>query len=117
RSAQYERLARDIDAALRFMHACGADMGPTRQAEFFTSHEALLLDYESSLTRIDPRFGQRYDLSGHMVWIGERTRPLDGPHIEFASRIRNPVGVKLGPSTTPEQLRGLIGRLDPHREA
>jgi 3-deoxy-7-phosphoheptulonate synthase len=84
--------------------------------EFFTSHEALLLDYEAALTRLDTPGGAPYNLSGHMVWIGERTRQLDGAHVEFASRIRNPIGVKLGPLVTPDEVLGLVDRLDPERE-
>jgi 3-deoxy-7-phosphoheptulonate synthase len=113
---RYERLAREIDAALRFMSACGAQSDALRSTEFFTSHEALLLDYESALTRMDTPSGEPYNLSGHMVWIGERTRQLDGAHIEYASRIRNPIAVKLGPSVTPQEALTLIGRLDPDRE-
>ncbi|WTW94471.1 3-deoxy-7-phosphoheptulonate synthase class II [Streptomycetaceae bacterium NBC_01309] len=114
---RYERLASEIDGALRFMHACGVDPEEFRTVEFFASHEALILDYESSLTRVDSRTGELYDVSGHMVWIGERTRQLDGAHVEFASRIRNPIGVKLGPTTTPEDALALIDKLDPNREA
>ena len=100
---RYEQLAREIDQALNFMHACGADPEEFKTVEFYASHEALLLDYESALTRVDSRTRQLYDVSGHMVWIGERTRQLDGAHIEFASQIRNPIGVKLGPTTTAEE--------------
>jgi 3-deoxy-7-phosphoheptulonate synthase len=112
---RYEALAREIDNALNFMKACGADPAEFRTVEFFASHEALLLDYESALTRTDSRTGKLYDVSGHMVWIGERTRQLDGAHVEFASRISNPVGVKLGPTTKPEDALALIERLDPER--
>jgi 3-deoxy-7-phosphoheptulonate synthase len=113
---RYEALAREIDSALNFMYACGADPEEFKTVEFFSSHEALLLDYETALTRVDSRTGRLYDVSAHMVWIGERTRQLDHAHIEFASRIRNPVGVKLGPATTPEEALTLIERLDPDRE-
>ncbi|MFD3546473.1 class II 3-deoxy-7-phosphoheptulonate synthase [Streptomyces sp. NPDC058655] len=113
---RYERLATEIDNALNFMHACGTDPEEFRTAEFFASHEALLLDYEAALTRVDSRSGQLYDVSAHMVWIGERTRQLDGAHVEFASKIRNPIGVKLGPATTPDDALALIDRLDPDRE-
>ncbi|OEU88306.1 phospho-2-dehydro-3-deoxyheptonate aldolase [Streptomyces abyssalis] len=113
---RYEALAREIDQALKFMHACGTDPEELKTVEFFASHEALLLDYESAMTRTDSRSGKLYDVSGHMVWIGERTRQLDGAHIEFASQVRNPVGVKLGPSTTPEEALTLIDKLDPDRE-
>ncbi|GAA3859963.1 3-deoxy-7-phosphoheptulonate synthase class II [Streptomyces sedi] len=112
---RYEALAREIDNALNFMRACGAQPAEFESVEFYASHEALLLDYEAALTRTDSRSGRLYDVSGHMVWIGERTRQLDGAHIEFASRIRNPIGVKLGPTTTPEEALALIDRLDPDR--
>ncbi len=113
---RYEALAREIDRALRFMHACGVDPEQFKAVELYSSHEALILDYESALTRVDSRTGQLYDVSGHMVWIGERTRQLDGAHLEFASRIRNPIGVKLGPSSTAEDALTLVERLDPDRE-
>jgi 3-deoxy-7-phosphoheptulonate synthase len=113
---RYERLAGEIDAALRFMSACGVESEALRSTEFFTSHEALLLDYESALTRIDSGSGEPYNVSAHMVWIGERTRQLDGAHIEYASRIRNPIAVKLGPSVTAQEALTLIGRLNPDRE-
>ncbi|TDC63425.1 class II 3-deoxy-7-phosphoheptulonate synthase [Streptomyces hainanensis] len=113
---RYEALAREIDNALNFMRACGADPAEFHSVEFYSSHEALLLAYESALTRTDSRTGRLYDVSAHMVWIGERTRQLDGAHIAFASEIRNPIGVKLGPTTTPEEALTLIERLDPDRE-
>ncbi len=113
---RYEALAREIDSALNFMEACGTDPAEFRTVEFYASHEALVLDYESALTRTDSRTGRLYDVSGHMVWIGERTRQLDGAHIEFAAQIRNPIGVKLGPTTTAEDALTLIERLDPERE-
>lgn len=113
---RYEALAREIDSALNFMKACGAEPVEFHSVEFYASHEALLLDYEAALTRVDSRSGRLYDVSGHMVWIGERTRQLDGAHLAFASTIRNPIGVKLGPSTTPEEALELIDKLDPERE-
>jgi 3-deoxy-7-phosphoheptulonate synthase len=113
---RYEQLAREIDSALHFMKACGTDPAEFRAVEFYSSHEALLLDYESALTRTDSRTGKLYDTSGHMLWVGERTRQLDHAHIEFAAQICNPVGVKLGPTTTPEEALGYIERLDPDRE-
>jgi 3-deoxy-7-phosphoheptulonate synthase len=112
---RYERLAKEIDNALSFMNACGVDPEEFRTVEFFASHEALVLDYETALTRVDSRTGKLYDVSGHMVWIGERTRQLDHAHIEFASRISNPIGVKLGPTTTVDEALTLIDRLDPDR--
>ncbi|MCT2594730.1 3-deoxy-7-phosphoheptulonate synthase [Streptomyces sp. N2-109] len=90
--------------------------GRSGTAEFYTSHEALILDYEAALTRRDPRTSQPYGLSAHLLWIGEHTRRLDGPHVEFAARVRNPVAVELGPGTAPGELRGLVDRLDPERE-
>ncbi|MDH6110034.1 3-deoxy-7-phosphoheptulonate synthase [Kitasatospora sp. MAP12-15] len=113
---RYERLAKEIDNALNFMQACGVAPEEFKTVEFFSSHEALVLDYETALTRVDSRTGDLYDVSGHMVWIGERTRQLDGAHIEFASKIRNPIGVKLGPTTTVDEALTLIERLDPERE-
>ena len=82
------------------MAAGGADFEALKRVEFYASHEALLLDYERALTRIDSRTGLPYDTSAHFLWIGERTRELDGAHVDFFSRVRNPIGVKLGPSTT-----------------
>jgi 3-deoxy-7-phosphoheptulonate synthase len=116
---RYERLAQDIDRALAFMRACGVDLDhePSLHAvEFYASHEALLLDYEQALTRYDEDRGARYDLSGHMVWIGERTRAIDGAHVEFARGIANPLGVKLGPATTVGDTVALAERLDPDRQ-
>jgi 3-deoxy-7-phosphoheptulonate synthase len=113
---RYEALAREIDNALNFMKACGTDPAEFKAVEFYASHEALLLDYESSLTRTDSRTERLYDTSGHMVWVGERTRQMDGAHIEFISKIRNPIGVKLGPTTTVDEALGYIDRLDPDRE-
>ncbi|MFI0422765.1 class II 3-deoxy-7-phosphoheptulonate synthase [Spongiactinospora sp. 9N601] len=113
---RYERLAREIDQALAFMRACGADPEEFHTVEFYSSHEALILDYDRALTRIDSRTGLPYDVSAHMVWIGERTRGLDGAHVEFFSRIRNPIGVKLGPTTSAEDALALIERLNPDNE-
>jgi len=113
---RYERLAGEIDRALSFMRACGADPQELRSVELYSSHEALLLDYEDALTRIDSRTGRAYDTSAHFLWIGERTRTADGAHVEFARTIGNPIGVKIGPGTTPADLLGLIGTLNPDRE-
>ncbi|MGH3319290.1 MAG: class II 3-deoxy-7-phosphoheptulonate synthase [Streptosporangiaceae bacterium] len=113
---RYEALAEEIDRALAFMRACGVDLdrdGAARGVEFYASHEALLLEYESALTRWDTEGRAAYDLSGHMVWVGERTRALDGAHVEFASGVANPIGVKLGPTTRPEDAIALADRLDP----
>lgn len=114
--AKYEKIAGEIDRAVRFMEACGADFEGLKRTEFYSAHEALLLDYERALTRIDSRTGQPYVTSGHFAWIGERTRELDGAHMDYLSRVQNPIGVKLGPSTTPETALEIIEKLDPERE-
>jgi 3-deoxy-7-phosphoheptulonate synthase len=113
---QYERLADEIDHALAFMRACGAHPAELRSVELYTSHEALLLDYEQALTRSDPDTGRRYDASAHFLWIGERTRAAGGAHVDFARGIRNPIGVKLGPSTTEEEVVALAAALNPSGE-
>ena len=111
----YERVASEIDRALAFMSACGRDPEEFRRTEFFAAHEALVLDYERPLTRIDSRTGNPYSVSGHFLWIGERTRQMDGAHIDFAATIHNPIGVKLGPTTTPEMAVALADKLNPHK--
>jgi 3-deoxy-7-phosphoheptulonate synthase len=113
---RYEALASEIDRALTFMHASGTNPAEFRTVEFYSSHEALLLEYERAWTRIDSRTGLPYDTSAHFPWIGERTRALDGAHVEFFRHVRNPVGVKLGPSTTPQDALALVGRLNPDNE-
>jgi 3-deoxy-7-phosphoheptulonate synthase len=113
---RYEQLADEIDRAIAFMHACGADPREFRAVEFYSSHEALLLDYERALTRTDGRSGHDYDLSAHLLWIGERTRALDGAHVEFARRIRNPIALKVGPQATAQDVLALIEALDPENE-
>ena len=113
---RYEALAGEIDRALSFMHASGTDPAEFRTVEFYSSHEALLLDYERALTRIDSRTGLPYDTSAHFPWIGERTRAVDGAHVELFRHLRNPIGVKLGPSTTPQDALSLIEALNPHNE-
>jgi 3-deoxy-7-phosphoheptulonate synthase len=113
---RYEGLAGEIDRALSFMRACGADPDELRTVEFYSSHEALLLPYEQALTRVDPASGHSYDLGAHFLWIGERTRAVDGAHVAFASSIRNPIGVKVGPEATPDGLRALITKLSPDGE-
>ncbi|MCU1475391.1 MAG: 3-deoxy-7-phosphoheptulonate synthase class, partial [Subtercola sp.] len=115
-NARYEDLAREIDRAIQFMIACGADFEALKRTEFYTAHEALLFDYERPMTRIDSRTGTPYNTSSHFQWIGERTRDLDGAHVDFLSRVRNPIGVKLGPSTTASDMLRLIDKLDPNRE-
>ena len=115
-NARYERLARDIDKAMRFMQACGADFEAMKSTEFFSAHEALLLDYERPMTRVDSRTGDLYDTSGHFIWVGERTRDLDGAHIDFVSRVRNPVGVKVSATADVDDLLRMIDVIDPQRE-
>jgi 3-deoxy-7-phosphoheptulonate synthase len=115
---RYERIASEIDRALRFMAACGIDLGAEEglhEVDFWTCHEALILPYEECLTRMDSLTGDWYDCSAHMVWVGDRTRQLDGAHVEFASGINNPVGVKIGPDCTPAQVTALCDRLNPDR--
>ncbi|WP_436277900.1 class II 3-deoxy-7-phosphoheptulonate synthase [Pseudactinotalea suaedae] len=114
--AAYDAFAGEIDRAIRFMHAAGADFDALRTVDFYSSHEGLLLDYERPLTRIDSRTGLPYDCSAHFLWIGERTRQLDGAHVDFFSRVRNPLGVKLGPTSTVEDAVALIDRLNPDGE-
>ena len=113
---RYERLASEISRAVRFMEAAGADFDSLRQVDLFSSHEALVLEYESALTRIDSRTGAAYDTSGHFLWIGERTRGVDEAHVDLLSRVRNPIGVKLGPTTTSEDVVALIDALNPAGE-
>lgn len=113
---RYEGLAKEIDRAIKFMEAAGADFDELKRVEFYSSHEGLLMDYERPMTRIDSRTGLPYTTSAHFLWIGERTRDLDGAHVDFFRRIRNPIGIKLGPSTTPETMERLIDVLDPDRE-
>ena len=115
-NARYEGLAKEIDRAIRFMEAAGADFDELKRVEFYASHEGLLMDYERPLTRIDSRTGTPYVTSGHFLWIGERTREIDGAHVDFFSRVRNPIGVKVGPAMTPDALEALIDKLDPARE-
>src|SRR5690625_1051808 len=98
--SRYDELSGEIDRAIKFMTAAGADFDALKTVEFYSSHEGLLLDYERPLTRIDCLTGDAYDCSAHFLWIGERTRQLDGAHVEFFSRVRNPIDVKLGPTTT-----------------
>ena len=113
---RYERLANEIDRALSFMAAIGADPDEFHTVDFSSSHEALLLEYEHALSRTDSRTEMAYDLSAHFLWIGDRTRQPDGAHVELLSRVRNPIGVKLGPSTTTDDVVALVDKLDPDRE-
>jgi 3-deoxy-7-phosphoheptulonate synthase len=113
---RYERLVAEIDRALAFMSACGIDQDELHGVDVYSSHEALLLEYERALTRIDRRTGLPYDVSAHLVWIGERTRDPDGAHVEFCAGIRNPIAVKIGPTVSPQDALGLIERLNPDDE-
>ena len=115
-NSKYETMAKDIDRAIKFMAACGANFSELRTTEFYTSHEGLLFDYERPMTRIDSRTGTPYDTSAHFIWVGERTRQLDGAHVDFLSRVRNPLGVKLGPNTSVDDVMALIEKLDPNHE-
>lgn len=114
--ARYEDLAEEINRAVRFMEAAGADFNSLREVDLFSAHEALLLDYEAAMTRVDSRTGHLYDTSGHFLWIGERTRGIDEAHVQLLAEVRNPVGVKLGPTATPEDVKGLIELLNPEGE-
>lgn len=113
---QYEALANEIDRALRFMNACGIDLNHEmafHQVDAYTSHEALLLGYEEALTRQDSLTGDWYDCSAHMLWIGDRTRHLDGAHVEFLAGVNNPIAIKLGPTSEVDDVIALCDRLDP----
>jgi 3-deoxy-7-phosphoheptulonate synthase len=115
---RYEQLASEIERALGFMAACGIDLAATpqlHQVDVWTSHEGLLLDYEEALTRRDSLTGDWYDCSAHMLWVGDRTRELEGAHVEFFSGVHNPLGLKIGPGATPEELVELCVRLNPDR--
>jgi 3-deoxy-7-phosphoheptulonate synthase len=113
---RYEAMANEIDRAMSFMEAIGADPDEFHRVDFHSSHEALVLEYEHSMTRVDSRTDQPYDVSGHFVWIGERTRQLDNAHVELLSHIRNPIGVKLGPSTSADDALALAAKLNPDNE-
>ena len=117
--ARYEALANQIGETLDFMAACGLteETSPQiRETEFYTSHEALLLEYEQALTRVDSTTGGCYDCSAHLLWIGDRTRQVDGAHVDFLSGVGNPLGLKAGPSLEPDDLLSLIDRLNPRNE-
>ena len=113
---RYEQMASEIGRALNFMTSAGVDPESFKKVDFYSSHEALILEYEKALTRIDSRTGNAYDVSGHFVWVGERTRQLDGAHIDFAAKIRNPIGIKLGPKTTADDALAMINILNPTNE-
>jgi len=111
--ARYEQMAAEIDRAVRFMAAAGGDFEALKTVQLFSSHEALLLDYERALTRIDSRSELPYCCSAHFLWIGERPRQLDGAHVEFLSKVHNPIGVKLGPTATGADAIALAEKLNP----
>jgi 3-deoxy-7-phosphoheptulonate synthase len=113
---KYEEMANEIERALTFMKAIGADPDEFHRVDFHSSHEALVLEYEHAMTRIDSRTATPYDVSGHFVWIGERTRQLDGAHVELLSHIKNPIGVKLGPTTSADDALALAAKLNPDNE-
>jgi 3-deoxy-7-phosphoheptulonate synthase len=115
---RYQAIASEIERAMRFMAACGIDLAAEQrlhQVDFYTSHESLLLGYEEALTRRDSLTGDWYDCSAHLLWIGDRTRQSDGAHVEFLRGVHNPVGVKLGPTTEPDEAVELCGVLNPGR--
>ncbi len=117
---RYHELTNDIEKALDFMEAIGINsntMPSLNQTVLYTSHEALLLNYEEALTRTDSLSGKYYDCSAHMLWIGDRTRQVDGAHVEFLRGVENPVGIKAGPTTTTEDLLSLIDAINPENEA
>lgn len=116
---RFEQIAKDITKALDFMRACGIDPATNHrlhEVDFYTSHEALILDYEEALTRKDSTTGDYYDCSAHLVWIGERTRQLENAHVEFMRGINNPIGIKLGPSATADDAVALCETINPNRE-
>ena len=116
---KYQKIAKIIDDALQFMNAVGISSdkyASLRMTELYTSHEALILDYEQALTRKDSISGDWYDCSAHFLWIGDRTRQIDGAHVEFLSGVKNPIGIKAGPSFTPDELVALSHKLNPENE-
>jgi 3-deoxy-7-phosphoheptulonate synthase len=119
-SAKYEELAENIEQSLKFMEACGITSKTyrtLRETDFFTSHEALLLPYEEAFTRQDSLTGEWYNVAAHMVWIGDRTRQLDGAHVEYMRGIKNPIGIKAGPTMDPDELVRLANAVNPENEA
>ena len=119
-SEKYEKLAEEIENSLQFMKSCGITSKTyrnLRETDFYTSHEALLLPYEEAFTRKDSITGEWYDTSAHMLWIGDRTRQLDGAHVEYLKGVNNPIGVKAGPTMDPEDLIKLCQTLNPNNEA
>jgi 3-deoxy-7-phosphoheptulonate synthase len=117
RQREYSEIVARILDAIRFMEACGSDLAAALgRIDFFTSHEALVLPYEEALTRRDLATDRYYNLGAHMLWIGDRTRALDGAHVEYLRGLANPLGVKIGPSCAPEELARLVARLNPENE-
>ena len=119
-ATKFREISNRIDECLSFMEACGINGNSVRQlneTDFFTSHEALLLQYEEALTRVDSTSGKWYDVSAHMLWVGDRTRQLDGAHIEFLKGIENPIGIKVGPSTKTDELLKILDVLNPANES
>jgi 3-deoxy-7-phosphoheptulonate synthase len=115
---RYETIAAEIERALRFMEACGIDLAAERrlqEVDLWTSHEGLVLDYEEALTRRDSLTGDWYDCSAHLLWIGDRTRAIDDAHVAFFAGVNNPLGCKIGPEATPEDVLALCERLNPNR--
>ncbi|GGO97461.1 class II 3-deoxy-7-phosphoheptulonate synthase [Actinomyces gaoshouyii] len=113
---RFEAFAEEIDRAMRFMEAAGVDFDALKQVDFYAAHEALLLEYEDAMTRRDSRTGDLYGTSAHLLWVGERTRGADDAHVALLAGVRNPVGVKLGPTAAPEELLALVDRLNPDGE-
>lgn len=113
---RYEAMAKEIGRALAFTKSAGVDPEAFKTVDFYSSHEALILEYEKALTRIDSRTGDAYDVSAHFIWIGERTRQLDGAHMDFAAKVKNPIGVKIGPKTTSDEALAIIKKLNPENE-
>ena len=117
---RFENIASRINECLTFMEACGINdknVPQMNETDFFTSHEALLLPYEEALTRVDSTSGKWFDVSAHMLWVGDRTRQLDGAHIEFVKGIGNPIGIKVGPTTDIEELNKIIDTINPNNIA
>ena len=115
--ARYETVAAEIDRAMRFMRAAGVDDQSLRTVDFYSAHEALILPYEDSLTRIDSRTGRPYNCSAHFLWVGERTRQPDGAHVAMLSKVANPIGVKIGPDAKPADVLALVDKLNPRGKA
>ncbi len=118
-ATKFREISSRIDECLSFMEACGINGNSVRQlneTDFFTSHEALLLQYEEALTRVDSTSGKWYDVSAHMLWVGDRTKQIDGAHIEFLKGIENPIGIKVGPTTKTDELLKILDKLNPLNE-